>query len=83
MSEETLIIEPLTPRIGAEVSGVDLVQPSTNAHSEALKTALAYHSAVPGLDAHTEIVASHADANAKYVAIRSGFRVTVGGDRPF
>ena len=89
-------VVPLTPRIGAEVRGVDLREPLGEAEAAALKAALAdhlvlffrnqtidhvqhkafgrlfgelaFHSAVPGLDDHPEIVAIHADADSKYVA---------------
>jgi taurine dioxygenase len=92
----SVTVTPLTPRIGAEVSGLDLSQPLSGGDVEALKTALAdhlvlffrdqsidherhkafgrlfgelaFHSAVPGLAEHPEIVAIHADAESKYVA---------------
>ena len=91
-----ITVTPLTPRIGAEVSGVDLSQSLSDGDVAALKTALAdhlvlffrdqpidharhkafgrlfgelaFHSAVPGLAEHPEIVAIHADADSKYVA---------------
>jgi taurine dioxygenase len=91
-----VVVAPLTPRIGAEVSGLDLRQPLSARQVERLKQALAdhlvlffrdqpidheahkrfgryfgelaFHSAVPGLDDHPEIVAIHADAGSKYVA---------------
>lgn len=40
---DTLTISALTPRIGAEVSGLDLRDPLTNSHAAALKQALADH----------------------------------------
>ena len=43
MSDDVLTIKPVTPRIGAEVSGLDLSQPLTNRQTEELKTALADH----------------------------------------
>jgi taurine dioxygenase len=86
----------VTPRIGAEIGGLDLRQPLEPQQLERLKQALAdhlvlffrdqpldheshkrfgrafgelaFHSAVPGLDDHPEIVAIHADADSKYVA---------------
>ncbi len=91
-----LVVTPLTPRIGADVSGLDLRQPLSPEQVARLKQALAdhlvlffrdqpidhaahkrfgryfgelaFHSAVPGLDDHPEIVAIHADADSKYVA---------------
>lgn len=43
MSDEALTIKPVTPRIGAEVFGLDLTRPLSNSQTEALKTALADH----------------------------------------
>ncbi|HZZ89533.1 MAG TPA: TauD/TfdA family dioxygenase, partial [Caulobacteraceae bacterium] len=92
----TLTVTPLTPRIGAEVSGIDLTRPVGATDAAALKQALAdhlvlffrdqridheqhkafgrlfgdlaFHSAVPGLPEHPEIVAIHADASSTFVA---------------
>jgi taurine dioxygenase len=92
----SLSITPLTPRIGAEIAGLDLLRPLSDVQVTALKQALAdhlvlffrdqpidheshkrfgrafgelaFHSAVPGLDEHPEIVAIHADADSKFVA---------------
>jgi taurine dioxygenase len=94
MSEIT--VTPLTPRIGAEIGGVDLRETLTEGQVARLKQALAdymvlffrdqpidheshkrfgrafgelaFHSAVPGIEGHPEIVAIHADAESKYVA---------------
>ena len=43
MNTEPLAIRQVTPRIGAEVSGIDLTQPLSNSQAEAVKTALADH----------------------------------------
>jgi taurine dioxygenase len=43
MTYEALTIRPVTPRIGAEVSGLDLTQPLSNRQTEKLKNALADH----------------------------------------
>ena len=43
MTYEALTIRPVTPRIGAEVSGVDLTRPLSNRQTEELKNALADH----------------------------------------
>jgi taurine dioxygenase len=43
MSYEVLTVKPVTPRIGAEVSGVDLTRPLSDRQTEELKTALADH----------------------------------------
>jgi taurine dioxygenase len=43
MSYATFDVKPITPRIGAEVSGVDLTVPLSNQHVEDLHTALAEH----------------------------------------
>jgi taurine dioxygenase len=43
MSYEVLTVKPVTPRIGAEVFGVDLTRPLSNRQTEELKNALADH----------------------------------------
>lgn len=43
MSYEALTVKPVTPRIGAEVFGVDLTRPLSNRQTEELKNALADH----------------------------------------
>jgi taurine dioxygenase len=43
MSQEALTIKPVTPRIGAEVFGIDLTRPLSNSETAALKTAIADH----------------------------------------
>ncbi|MDR3510940.1 MAG: TauD/TfdA family dioxygenase [Caulobacteraceae bacterium] len=43
MSYEALTVRPVTPRIGAEVFGVDLTRPLSNRQTEELKNALADH----------------------------------------
>jgi taurine dioxygenase len=43
MDTDTLTIKPLTPRIGAEVFGVDLTKPLSNRTVEELHTAMADH----------------------------------------
>jgi taurine dioxygenase len=43
MNDEVLTIKPVTPRIGAEIFGVDLTRPLSNRQTEELKNALADH----------------------------------------